>query len=144
MASSTTLTRRTSAGWTSSGACISGSTARHSVATRPAYGGAATTSTRQGLARGQAVPPRAGPGVELSAQLTAFFTSSPILASSVAVNSFSAKATGHRPPSSSFAASLNPNVAYLVLNFCAVWKWQTILPSLAYAGIPYQVVGESA
>src|SRR5258708_5608055 len=45
MASSTTPTRRTSAGWTSSGACTSGSTARHSVATRPASGGAATTST---------------------------------------------------------------------------------------------------
>src|SRR5438105_806107 len=34
-----------SADWTSSGACTSGSTARHSVATRPASGGAATTST---------------------------------------------------------------------------------------------------
>src|SRR5258708_19919511 len=45
MASSTTPTRRTSAGWTFSGACTSGSTARHSVATRPASGGAATTST---------------------------------------------------------------------------------------------------
>src|SRR5437660_9154980 len=45
MASSTTPTRRTSAGWTSSGACTSGSTARHSVATRPASGGAATMST---------------------------------------------------------------------------------------------------
>src|SRR6266481_5742829 len=45
MAPSTTPTRRTSAGWTSSGACTSGSTARHSVATRPASGGAATTST---------------------------------------------------------------------------------------------------
>src|SRR5712692_7886772 len=45
MASYTTPTRRTSAGWTSSGACTSGSTARHSVATRPASGGAATTST---------------------------------------------------------------------------------------------------
>src|SRR5260221_9962066 len=45
MASYTTPTRRTSAGWTSSGACTSGSTARHSVATRPASGGTATTST---------------------------------------------------------------------------------------------------
>src|SRR5436190_997962 len=64
-------------------------------------------------------------------QLTAFFTSAPILASSAAVNSFSAKATGHRAPSSRFAASLKPNVAYLVLNFCALWKKQTTLPSLA-------------
>src|SRR5437773_11144176 len=75
-------------------------------------------------------------------QLTAFFTSALILASSVAVNSLSAKATGHSAPSSSFAASLKPNVAYLVLNFCAGWKKQTTSPSLAYAGIPYQVLGE--
>src|SRR6266571_4782154 len=45
-------------------------------------------------------------------------------------------------PSSRFAASLKPNVAYLVLNFCAGWKWQTTSPSLAYAGIPYQSLGE--
>src|SRR5258708_1440776 len=45
MASSTTPTRRTRAGWTASGACTSGSAARHSAATRPASGGAATTST---------------------------------------------------------------------------------------------------
>jgi len=68
---------------------------------------------------------------ELSPQLTAFFTSALILASSVAVNSFSAKAVGHRAPSSRFAVSLKPNVAYLVVNFCALWKKQTTLPSLA-------------
>src|SRR5213594_5195289 len=48
-------------------------------------------------------------------------------------------------PSSRFALSLKPNVAYLVLNFCAAWKKQTTLPSLpslAYAGIPYQSLGE--
>src|SRR5436853_7700000 len=45
-------------------------------------------------------------------------------------------------PSSSCAASLKPSVAYLVLNFCAGWKKQTTLPSLAYAGIPYQVLGD--
>src|SRR5437867_367673 len=77
-------------------------------------------------------------------QLTAFFTSALILASSVGVNSFRAKTTGHRAPSSRFAASLKPNVAYLVLNFCAGWKKQTTSPSLAYAGIPYQVLGEMA
>src|SRR6059058_1770918 len=81
---------------------------------------------------------------EISPQLTAFFTSATILASSVAVNSFSAKATGHRAPSSRFALSLKPKVAYLVLNFCALWKKQRTLPSLAYAGIPYQVLGERA
>jgi hypothetical protein len=47
-------------------------------------------------------------------------------------------------PSSRFASSLKPNVAYLVLNFCALWKKQTTLPSLAYAGMPYQVLGERA
>src|SRR3979411_2346398 len=47
-------------------------------------------------------------------------------------------------PSSSFALSLKPNVAYLVLNFCPLWKKQTTLPSFAYAGIPYQVLGERA
>src|SRR5262249_2152995 len=31
---------------------------------------------------------------------------------------------------------------YLVLNFSAHLKKQTILPSLAYAGIPYQVFGQ--
>src|SRR5215218_6910280 len=81
---------------------------------------------------------------ELGSELTALFTSAPILASSVAVNSFSAKEVGHMAPSPRFASSLKPNVAYLVLNFCALWKKQTTLPSLAYAGIPYQVFGERA
>ena len=44
-------------------------------------------------------------------QLTAFFTSAAIRASSAAVNSFSAKEVGHIVPSSRFAASLKPNVA---------------------------------
>src|SRR6266700_2149043 len=78
------------------------------------------------------------------AQLTAFFTSAPILASSAAVNFFSAKVTGHRAPSSRFASSLKPNVAYLVLNFWAAGKKHTTLPALAYAGIPYQSFGERA
>src|SRR6266540_2532121 len=81
---------------------------------------------------------------ELSPQLTAFFTSAPIRFSSAAVNSFSAKEVGHMAPSSRFALSLKPNVAYLVLNFCALWKKQMTLPSFAYAGIPYQVLGERA
>src|SRR5207247_4459324 len=85
-----------------------------------------------------------GPSGKISPQLTAFFTSAPILASSAAVSSFSAKEVGHMAPSSRFAWSLKPNVAYLDLNFCALWKKQTTLPSLAYAGIPYQVLGESA
>src|SRR5262249_17350673 len=78
----------------------------------------------------------------LSPQLTAFFTSAPILASSAAVNSVSAKAIGHRAPSSRFALSLKPSVMYLSLNICAPRKKQTTLPSLAYAGIPYQTFGE--
>src|SRR5207253_4850317 len=96
-----------------------------------------------GRAAGRALAARrAGPSGEFSPQLTAFFTSVPILASSAVVNSFSAKAVGHMAPSSRFALSLKPSVAYLVLNFCALWKKQTTLPSLAYAGIPYQVLGE--
>src|ERR1041384_8216852 len=47
-------------------------------------------------------------------------------------------------PSSRFAASSNPTVAYLELNFPALLKKQTTLPSLAYAGIPYQVFGQRA
>src|SRR5258708_3703344 len=81
---------------------------------------------------------------ELSPQRTAFFTSAPILASSAAVNSFSAKAIGHRTPSSRFASWLKPSVMYLSLNFCVSRKKQTTLPSLAYAGIPYQSLGERA
>src|ERR687888_706560 len=84
------------------------------------------------------------PCAALSPQLTAFFTSAPILASSAAVNSFSAKAVGHMAPSSRFALALKPSVAYLVLNLCALWKKQTTWPSLAYAGIPYQVRGARA
>src|SRR3972149_1163066 len=87
--------------------------------------------------------PRAGPAGELSPQLTALFTSAPILPSAAAVNSVSAKEVGHMAPSSRFASSLKPNVEYLDLNFCALWKKQTTLPSMAYAGIPYQVFGES-
>src|SRR5919106_400036 len=76
--------------------------------------------------------------------LTAFFTSARIFASSAAVNFFSANEVGHMPPSSRFALSLKPNVAYLELNLDAAVKKQTTLPSLAYAGIPYQVFGERA
>src|SRR5262249_40839390 len=47
-------------------------------------------------------------------------------------------------PSSRFASSLKPNVMYLSLNFCVSRKKQTTLPSLAYAGIPYQSFGERA
>src|SRR5216683_4301462 len=54
MASSTTPIRRTSVELTPYGACTRGSTARHSVATRPAYGGAATTSTRASEYSGRA------------------------------------------------------------------------------------------
>src|SRR3954454_12455128 len=46
-------------------------------------------------------------------------------------------------PSSRFAASSKPNVAYLEPNLSALLKKQTTLPSLAYAGIPYQVFGAS-
>ena len=72
-------------------------------------------------------------------QLTAFFTSAPIFASSAAVSFISAQEVGHMLPSSSFASSLKPKVAYRALNLSAGWKKQMILPFLAYAGIPYQV-----
>ena len=45
----------------------------------------------------------------LSPQLTAFFTSAPILAPSATFNSVSAKATGHMAPSSRFASCWKPN-----------------------------------
>jgi hypothetical protein len=70
-------------------------------------------------------------GGELGPQLTAFFTRAPILFSSATVSSFSAKDVGHMAPSSRFALSLKPSVAYLDLNFCALWKKQTTLPSRA-------------
>jgi len=47
---------------------------------------------------------------------------------------------GHMAPSSRFAASSKPIVAYLDLNLTAGLKKQTTLPSLAYAGVPYQVL----
>src|SRR5687768_10653209 len=90
------------------------------------------------------IPPQGGAKGELGPQLAAFFTSAAILASSAAVNSFSAKEVGHMAPSSRFASSLKPSVAYLDLNLSAHWKKQTTLPSLAYAGIPYQSFGERA
>ena len=65
------------------------------------------------------------------AQLTAFFTSAAIFFSSAAVSFVSANEIGHMAPSSSFAASLNPNVAYRALNFSALWKKQMTLPSFA-------------
>ena len=51
------------------------------------------------------------PRDELDPQLTAFFTSVAILASSEGVSSFSAKPVGHIRPSSRFASSLKPSVA---------------------------------
>ena len=72
----------------------------------------------------------AGSGSGSRTQLTAFFTSAPIFASSAAVNCFSAKEVGHMFPSSSFASSLKPNVAYLDLNLSAGVKKQTTLPAL--------------
>jgi hypothetical protein len=47
----------------------------------------------------------------------------------------SAKSVGHMAPLSKFASSLKPSFAYLDLNFSALLKKQTTLPSLACAGI---------
>ena len=77
-------------------------------------------------------------------QLAAFLMSALILASSAPVSFLSAKAVAHMSPSSSFALSPKPSVAYLALNYCALWKKQTTSPSRAYVGIPYQVLGERA
>jgi hypothetical protein len=63
------------------------------------------------------VPPSGLRWLNACPQLTAFFTSAAILASAVAVNSLNAKEVGHVAPSSRFASSLKPNVAYLDLNF---------------------------
>ncbi len=97
---------------------------RSRPATQPPRAGGGGQGVHQH--RNPAYPRRRGirGGVQwlLSPQLTAFFTSAPILASSAAVNSVSAKAVGHIVPSSRFALSLKPNVAYLSLNFCAAWK----------------------
>ncbi len=44
-------------------------------------------------------------------------------------------------PSSRFALSLKPNVAYLDLNFCALWKKQMTLPSLGGSARADQYLG---
>ena len=62
-------------------------------------------------------------------QPTAFLTSAAILASTSAVSSVSAKSVGHMAPSSRFASSLKPSVAYRDLNLSALLKKQTTLPS---------------
>ena len=49
----------------------------------------------------------------------------------VAMPGFSAKEVGHMSPSSRFAVSSKPSVAYRASNLSAAWKKQTILPSLA-------------
>ena len=73
----------------------------------------------------------------------ALLTRSTISLSTVSVISVMAKDVGHMLPRSSFALSLKPSVAYLLLNFPAFWKKQTTLPSqFEYAGIPYQSLGE--
>src|SRR6266436_8843457 len=83
------------------------------------------TSEGSQLRVGDSEPFRLGPP-----QLTALFTSAQISPSSAAVNSCSAKAVGHMWPSSRFALSLKPSVAYLALNCCALWKQRSTLPSL--------------
>jgi hypothetical protein len=60
--------------------------------------------------------PDARPERRQPPQLSALCTSALIVASSAALSSFSAKALGHMAPSSRFALSLKPSVAYLVLN----------------------------
>jgi uncharacterized protein YndB with AHSA1/START domain len=87
---------------------------------RPSVSLTGSAQARPTPARPRPTPSRGSE--RLSPQLTAFLTSAPILASSAPVNSFSAKEVGHMAPSSRFALSLKPNVAYLALNLCALWK----------------------
>src|SRR6185369_14576320 len=77
-------------------------------------------------------------------QRMASLTRAPMRCSSAAVRRVNANEVGHIAPSSRFASSLKPNVEYLDLNLCALWKKQRTLPSLAYAGIPYHVLGASS
>ena len=84
----------------------------------------------------QAVLPRRTTRGELSPQLTAFLTSAPILASSAAVNSVRAKTVGHMAPSSRFAVSLKPKVAYLDLELVRCPEEADHLPVHAVATVP--------
>lgn len=68
-------------------------------------------------------------GGEPGSQPTAIFTSAVILASTAGVISVSAYALGHIEPSSRWALSLKPRVAYLTLNFARSWKKQMSCPS---------------
>jgi hypothetical protein len=63
-----------------------------------------------------------------SGQLTAFFTSAAIFFSSAAFSFMTANAVAHMSPSSRFAVSLKPKVAYLASNLLAFWKKQTTCP----------------
>jgi hypothetical protein len=71
-------------------------------------------------------PPRTAPTLVVRAAAfvspTDFLTSAAIFFSAAAVNFFSAKEVGHMAPSSRFAVSLKPSVAYLDLNLFALWK----------------------
>jgi len=66
-----------------------------------------------------------------SCQLMAVFTRARICASIAGVSDWIANATGQKVPASRCALSLKPSVEYLVLNFDALWKKQTMLPSFA-------------
>jgi hypothetical protein len=90
---------------------------RHAVRRIRCRAGRSRPSTRASPAI-----PYGGSSGWLGPQLTAFFTSAPILASLSVVNSVRAKEVGHMVPSSRFAAGLKPNVAYLSLNFDAAVK----------------------
>ena len=64
-------------------------------------------------------PSEWGDGDKLNAHSTACFTRALSLASSSGVKAVSAKAVGQQVPSSSFATSLKPSVAYRALNLYA-------------------------
>ena len=74
--------------------------------------------------------------VAFTLELTAVLTSAAVLSSTSAVNLFTAKEVGHMSPSSRFAAGTKPNVAYLDLSLCALWKKQNDLAVLGVSGHP--------
>ena len=84
----------------------------------------------RGSARGRA-PIAAGKGNRRPRQDAALRTSSSIFFTSASVRSVIANDVGHMVPSSRFAGSLKPSVAYRASNLAAAWKKHTTLPSRA-------------
>jgi hypothetical protein len=85
---------------------------------------------RRSRVRGRA-PIAAGKGNRRQRQEAALRTSSSIFFTSASARSVIANDVGHMVPSSRFAGSLKPSVAYRASNLAAAWKKHTTLPSRA-------------